>query len=657
MPRFVRAFQKALFVGALYAICAMGLHLRFCQAAEVSDAVLQRVPVNAQMVVVLENPTAASGKWLQTAFGKLITGNSFAPFMDAVEQQNLACPLHLRPWLGVDWADLSKQSEPAALFAISDLEKNAAVCLVITTKTPAEAAELAGAGQAYFQSRKAKITVKKLADGELRVFEVPAGAGAAPQVRVHAIQGNRFIAASSRSAADIVLEQGKKGAATSVLQNKQFVATRTEAAQLVDSGKPEMFAYLDPVGLAEVVDASPSYQASLQNQAREAKRRRARRDWLSVVKRQGLNSFKAIGVAAALRPGTEMDLELHGTAIAVGPYKDSMRMFSFVPGAPSPIPGWIDGTALHYSYWFWNFPVAVEGLASWGDELSGGEDAKGNFEDILGSLKSDPNGPQVDLRKEVFANLGPRVAETIDEKGVANADNPRGKRFVQQMQIAAGKTAILEKAFDKLFAENIKLGECKKVLIDGQPAWQALKQKGLFDSTATPDEQEPGLAPEDDDDEAKSNRKKASAQLRFLVIGKTDLFVSSDLPLLTACLQNKPAAAGMAKDPRYVAISKRLAKWEGPESSMRWFGQFQKVLEPGYNEVKQGRVTATSSMQARLWQLLIFGTPESRAGQPVAKLPPYAAVEATMAPGGVHLSTSPTGFRFHAGTLAPASAK
>ncbi len=619
------------------------------QAAEVADALLGRVPANSQLVVVLDNPSVTSGKWLQTAIGKLVTGNSFAPFLDAVEQQNLACPLHLRPWLGVDWADISKLSEPAVLFAVPDSNKNAAICLVMTTKSPAEATQFAAIGDAYFRSRNAKASVQKLPDGELRIFEIPGSAGAAPQVRVHAIQGNRFIASSTRSGADIVL----KGGAGSILQNKQFVATRADAAKLTDNGKSELFAYIDPVGLAEIVDASPNYQAALQNQAREAKRRKARRDWLSVVKRQGLDAFKAIGISASLRPGGDMDLELHGTAVAAGPYKDSMRMFSFVPGAPVAVPAWIDASSLHYSYWYWNFPTAVEGLGSWADELSGGPDAKGTFDDILESLKLGGDGPQVDLRKEVFANLGPRLAETIDEKGAPNSDNPRGKRFVQQIQIATGKAAIVEKAFDKLFADDIKLGFCKKLLIQGLPAWQAVKEKGLFDSTAAA-EQEPGIGSEDDEDNAQA-RKKAGAQIRVLAIGKEDLYVSSDLAMLTGCLQNKPAAVSLAKDPRNQLVAKRLAKWESPETSLRWFGQFQRVLEPGYNDVKQGRVTATSNLQARLWQLLIFGTPESRAGQPVAKLPPYSAVEATMAPGGTQLSVAPTGFRFHAGTLTPAA--
>lgn len=657
MLRFVCSSFSRSAIAAIAISCFVVGSLSTAYAAEPSDTALLRIPANAPLAVVIENPTTASSKWLQTAIGKLIAGESFAPFLSATSQQNLACPLYLRPWLGVDWTDLSKLTEPAVLFAIVDREQNAAICMVATTKTPAEAAQFAALGEAYFRSRNAKLSTAKVPDGELRIYEIPASGGEGPQVRVHAIQGNRFLATSSRSAADLILEHGKKATNPSILNSKQFVATRADALKQTDGGKADMFAYIDPVALAEIVDASPDYAAHLQKQAREAKRRQRKRDWLSVVKRQGLDAFKAIGVATSLRPGGDMDLEMHGAVIAAGPYRDSMLMFSFVPGAPVATPAWIDASALHYSSWYWNFTKAIEGLGAWGDEISGGPDAQGTSKDILESLKLDPDGPQLDVSKEVFANLGPRMAEMVDEKGVATKDNPRGKRFLQQIQIVPGKNSTLEKAFDRMFAQDIKLGFCKKSVVQGFPTWQALMpDKGLFDSTAV-NEQEPGLSDDEDEQDAKAaaNRKKAGAQVRVLTIGKDEVLVSSEMPLMTAALQQKPAAIPLIKDPRHALVAKRLAKWESPETCLRWFGQFQRVLEPGYEAVRQGRVTATSDLQARLWQLLILGTPESRAGQPVAKLPPYSAVEATMAPGGVQLTLSPMGFRFHAGSLTPAA--
>ena len=162
------------------------------------------------------------------------------------------------------------------------------------------------------------------------------------------------------------------------------------------------------------------------------------KDPLTILKPEGFGAIKAIGGRAGFGPGERL-LTYRTAAYAPKPpggYINGMRLAHFPNGPPLTPEAWVPGDALSHLTFRWNVANGFDTIGSIFDRFVD-EDA-GTFESILKSLKDDPNGPGIDVRKEIIATLenrvtlvaaprsGPHDAAVIaiptrDEKAVAEA--------------------------------------------------------------------------------------------------------------------------------------------------------------------------------------------------------------------------------------------
>ncbi len=168
---------------------------------------------------------------------------------------------------------------------------------------------------------------------------------------------------------------------------------------------PQIRWWLHPLGYAEAARASTP----------EGKRRKGK-SILEVLRNQGVGAVEGIGgLVDFASEGLEI---VHRTAIyAPPPYKKAMKM-AVLPNRTDFMPQpWAPHDVATYATFYFDILNAFDNFGPLFDELFG-QGANGAWIDAVEGLEKDPNGPQINLRKELIRTSGP-ARERAD--GLPNA--------------------------------------------------------------------------------------------------------------------------------------------------------------------------------------------------------------------------------------------
>src|SRR4029079_14929177 len=167
--------------------------------------------------------------------------------------------------------------------------------------------------------------------------------------------------------------------------------------------------FIEPFGYAETVRA---------NTALRDKRRGP--DLLKIFRNQGFTAVQGVGEMINFSAG-KYEL-LHRTMVYAPPlaghtaqdkdkFRYAARLLNFpVAGDLMPEP-WVPGDMATYSSFNCDIRNAFASVGTLVDEMVG---EKGVFHDVLDSLRDDPQGPRIDIEKNLIANLGNRITITSD---------------------------------------------------------------------------------------------------------------------------------------------------------------------------------------------------------------------------------------------------
>ena len=147
-----KSYRKCLWRSAVLAAWVLRTTGGDAAAADELSLPEAKLPGGTVLVVACDDLAATSAAWQATQLGQLLCGESFVPIRQAAEKRNVATPLHLRPWFGFDWKELSSHAGPAVLAAVPvDGGKVGLAWVFPTSKRPGE--KLFDAGRAYFRQR------------------------------------------------------------------------------------------------------------------------------------------------------------------------------------------------------------------------------------------------------------------------------------------------------------------------------------------------------------------------------------------------------------------------------------------------------------------------------------------------------------------------
>lgn len=568
----------------------------------------ERLPAAASLVLVLDQPSEAAVKWAKTALGEMVAGKDFAPFYAALEKGHFPAPLNPKPALGLDWADIGKLKEPAAVALLEAEVKTPAIVILAGGKEDAaEVKRILADAQKYFEGRKAKRGVKKTADGEVVTYELPAAAGEPADVCIHLTQGDHFAATNSAVAADKLQKQWAAGAKGSLAEDVEFQKIDSRSRKMVGEKAVDLRWFVRPIPLAELL------------QKKRDPKMRGGKDLVALAKKLGVGAISSTGGTCTLTPESGHDYELAGLVLAKRPFKSGMRIMDLQPGKPIPPPAWVEADISSYISWNMDFSTALDGAGDWlGERL----DDPGFLNAYLGQLLIDKN---VSVRKDIVERLGPGIFEVTDSHRAKDASNPKGERRL--IGIHSKEQLKLAKALALVTRED---GVAKDDIIAGSPVRSAPDGQPLF---SEPDEDAP----------------KNTKSIQAYAITPALALLCTDDAWLRGKLAPQGKVTSLADDGAYKQLTLWSAKQESDKTCLRGFVRSDPSMNIDYDVVRVAGVGSKSSLQAQLLQLVFLG--KSPAKEPAAALPKFEALAPHLLPAGVSLAVSPEGFELRAAVL------
>ena len=206
--------------------------------------------------------------------------------------------------------------------------------------------------------------------------------------------------------------------------------------------------------------------------------------------------------------------------------------------------------------------------------LQPGTAGEGTFKDVLDGLRDDPQGPRLDMRREVFPHLGPQFWQITDNGGRGDAASPDRSRWLTVVECR--DVPAVTKAMERYYEGDETIHH---ETLDGRSVWTVEKGHSLL----------------------VEGEGENLPNVRALTITDAAMVLSSDPEMLTGRLRQAGGAAGGG--PR-LCVVRRVAQAPRPFAGVlprlpphgTWLEGAYEVVRSGKSEKKESwQVTAIKS--------------------------------------------------------------
>jgi hypothetical protein len=604
-----------------------------------------------------------SKQWKKTPLGKVLGDPVLEPFETDLKEQLRTKSAGVADRLGIHLDDLDGvPSGEAALALIQPKVGEAAVAMVIDVSGRiAKAQQVLAMARANLLNRGATESRAAVGEATLLVFDLPpppappptakrpAGAPPEPppasQQTVYFLAKNVLAAADNLAVARGILNRLLRDAHTdSLAQVPAYQKTMQRCAADAGSAVPQVRWFAYPLGWVEAAWAATP--------PAERQRRREMMEVLDIMRNQGF--------AAILGAGGFVDVAADGYQIlcrtsiyAPRPYVRAMRMFvlpnqatnAFLPET------WVPADLATYTTLYLSPLDAFDNFGYLYDAVVG---EPGVWEQTLRGLIEDVNGPRLDLRNELVANLGQRVTVLGDYK---RPITPQSERLLVAVEIKGLKEAqAVTKAVEKFFKDD---PGAKRRVIAGRVIWEIIdeEQAGApalkVEIPSLAPKKGPAKSKEEEDDEAgKSHLLPHGA----VTVAEGHLLIATHIDFLRKILKPLPPAQMLRNNPEFLQVWKTSeTRFVMSEQCGREFWWTDEKVRPTYELVREGKMPESDSILARV---LNSASGAAQSGTPReqkikgGKLPDFDVVARALGPVTAAAVSEPSGW-FFKGVLLP----
>jgi hypothetical protein len=393
---------------------------------------------------------------------------------------------------------------------------------------------------------------------------------------------------------------------------------------------PQVRWFVEPFGYATLVR-----ETSL-------KERRKGIDLLAALKNQGFTAVQAIG--GHLDFAADNCELIHRTMIYAPPipghenskdkFELAARVLNFPNSGDLEPQSWVPNHVATYNTFNWDIKTAFAAVGPLVDEISA---EKGVFRDVLDSLKNDPQGPRVDIEKDLIGNLGSRVTVVTDYQLPIG---PKSERLL--VAIDTTNEALVAETITK----TMKGDACRREF-EGHVIWEIVDEE-----CAVPDvkiEDSGAINPADRAEQSpdKKPKDRPLMQNAAITVAFGHLFVASNLGFLETVLHQAGKSDGLAASADYRLVANKLKLLGAGESSFRLFSRTDEEYRPTYELIRTGQMPRSETV---LGQILNGLLGEGKEGvlrkQKIdgGKLPEFSAVSRYFGPAGTFVSSEPSGW-------------
>jgi hypothetical protein len=637
--------RKLLHVLGLAPAVLLALAWQSAAAAGIDDL----MPATSKGFVSVPNAQQLTTAWNKTQAGQLLAQPTMRPFNEDLRRQLREKFTPGGRGLGITWEELLNVSGgEMGIALIQPAPNQSAMVAVSDTKgREQQAKDLLTRVAGDMKKHRATTAQKEVSGAKLAIFDIPpAGPEEKATRTVVGLRGTLLVYGDNLAEVEKVLARAATNGGRDSLSKFTPYRECMARAEAASAGlAPDARWFLEPFGFAET-----------RRVAATRTQPKGRRDWFKILSDQG---FRAIqGVGGYVNFATDRQEVLHRTAIYAPPvpgadpkfkYTLAARMLAFPNGGPLPALDWVPRELASYSLFNWDMKNAFEFSKTLVDQMADAE----VFEDSLEGVRTDPNGPQIDLRRDLIGQLGTQAAMLSDFQLPIHPDSERtlyAFAATNPTKVADSLRRQMEDDDRAVKHANIAghvVWEIKSVEKPATPKPEPTKGRGGLDRFRKQQ------AEKTDDDRLIPNSA--------MTVAHGHLLVCTHLDLLKRVLEE--AAAGdqsLGKSIDYQLVTKELDQLHaGKPQSFRIFTRTDESYRTNYELLRQGKLPQSKSMLAQLLDGLLSDVPEDE-NVPVelrkqsidgSKLPDFEFVRRYLGPAGTVVETLGDGWMLTGVTL------
>ena len=626
---------------------AIGFTLLATSLASAATPAEKLVPETTRGFLTIPDFRDIQVSFEKTEIGKLTEHPEMKPFFEDLEEQINEQFGQMGVRLGIDWRQIADVVSGEVAVAVIEPQKHQqkhAVALVadVTGKNE-EVNKLLDSLDKRMQKRGANRKQENVDGTTLVVYEVPpkkrSQRGFDVAIFVHAYkdangdESRQLIAADHDGVARDLLEQVQSKVESPTLSDVN--AYRQIMARCEQDAKglaPQMRWFIEPMGYARVT------RESIPN------RKPRRNDILGAIESQGFSALEGIGGYGNLATGPH-ELLIRAMVYAPGNTEDperfklAARILNGAEPVADDVQNWVPKNVSGYHTAAWDIEESFEYVGTLVDEIAG---EPGFFDDLLESLEVDPNGPQINIEKEIIAHIGNRLTLISDTTLPITPESERLLLAISLKDANAMKRGI-EKIMDRdPNAERHEVGDTIVWLITS-PEEEDLPSLDI-DGGGLDDFDDFG-----DDEELDEDDPLLQIDNTAICVVEGHLMVSSHLQFIAEIIQRKQVPQSpLANSQDYKAIMDELGLITGNQAQcIRSFTRVDDAVHATYELFKHSRLPESKGIVGRLLNRAMAPKEKGELRKQkfdAKKLPDFKIVQQHLGPAGAWIQLDPDGW-------------
>jgi len=547
---------------------------------EVTTSDSSLLPVETVLELSMENMAEFAAAWLQTPLGRTLAEPAITEFRRDQEEAEVVSALCLQPLFGLDWSDLAEVDGPVTLAACPVANQAMEWMLLLEPDAQKQAvASFELRIQDYFLKRGYRRESRELAGQKVVQFR-----------RQRNDQSeNRWLSTTPRG---ILISNGES-----------FLP---EVLTKLASSPPTPRSAADPLACRILIRPLALAQSAGGQRAQDAR----------TAERLGFSHLDRFAGQMKIQPAATTVLQIEGEWKAAAKLEKAARLLDFSSGKQaSQPPALVPGTDT-INIWRWNVSDALPAIGNMLDEwMEPGPDGEGLFEDLLDGMRDDPEGPQVDLRRDLFARLGPRVVGF--GLGTDAGSSGRQRVLIAECDAPQVVRAMLTKMYQ--LDQAVRFEE-----LAGYAFWSVSGQGSLFIDAESP----------------------SMPTIRAVAINQKQFLASTNADLLrTLCTKPSPES-----DRNWSRLSREANQYQPKEIGGRSLILARQRLESPYQQLAAGQTPV--GLEATLLAWFLLGSAFDPAQRPAnLQLPAWSHMQGVFLPSWIQYRRDPKSLWMQAGLI------
>lgn len=629
---------------ALLAACASLSLVMLGSAKGAVPAADTLYPNSTKAFVSVANTPELTAHWKKTLLHDLFEDEVMKPFTEDLRRQIDEKWLANHEKIGLSLDDLRgiASGELSGALVGTASGRTAMIVLVDVTGNDEKAGEALEKADRNLLKDGAKKSHKAISGVSVTIYDLPAKEDRQEARRVVYFLKDGLLAGADGldALSDLIGRLGAKGK-ESLSTVPTYQALMKRLASDAGSLKPDVRWFVDPLAVVEY--RAKDNEKKLKN--------------VKMLRGEGFSAVQAIGGFVNLSVN-EYEV-LHRTAVyAPKPYERAMGMLEFPNSPPPSPPDWVAQNVVSFTTVNWEIKTAFERFSTLFDQLFG-EGSEGTFNDTIDSVRDDPNGPGIDIRKDLVGHLGNRVMVLTDYELPIT---PSSERFVVAIETANEKAlaAAVQKSLEtddnvvKREFKNYIIWEMKaeedalaSVVVERPDDATGNAALGVVTVSNSPDDKAPAggrLRSKLGNEEEEEAVKLPNAAV---AVARGHLFVSSHVDFLEKVLGDNEEGGRLADNADYKRVNEELTKLGAGEVCIRNFTRADEQLRITYDLFKTGKLPESETVLAQIIRSAQEEPADGTLRKPEfdgSKLPDYEVVRKYLGIGGTYVATEENGW-------------